>query len=142
MALIYKTGLIICCLILATEVGSRSIFNDSKWFFKYFFGFGIFLVCILVCAIRVVQSSESCKSEWIKWSAVYFDFLQRMHTLWHTLIFCPISLSHFQKSTVIQTCLYTSHRVPKYDNIVLNDFEETCQSEKCVSKSSLYVQRV
>ena len=36
MALIYKTGLIICCLILATEVGSRSIFNDGKWFFKYF----------------------------------------------------------------------------------------------------------
>ena len=32
MALMYKTGLIICCFLIATEVGSRSIFdNDGKW---------------------------------------------------------------------------------------------------------------
>ena len=32
MALMSKTGLIICCFLIATEVGSRSIFdNDGKW---------------------------------------------------------------------------------------------------------------
>ena len=74
MALINKTGLIICCFLIATEVGSRSIFdNDGKWFFELILVLvQPFLVCILVCAIEVVQSSESCKLVWIKWSAVYF----------------------------------------------------------------------
>ena len=41
MALMYKTGLIICCFLIATEVGSRSIFdNDGKCFFLINFGFG------------------------------------------------------------------------------------------------------
>ena len=72
MALMYKTGLIICCFLIATEVGSRSIFdNDGKWVLIWFL-VQPFLVCILVCAIEVVQSSESCKLVWIKWSAVYF----------------------------------------------------------------------
>ena len=69
MALMYKTGLIICCFLIATEVGSRSIFdNDGKWVLIWFL-VQPFLVCILVCAIEVVQS---CKLVWIKWSAVYF----------------------------------------------------------------------
>ena len=44
MALMYKTGLIICCFLIATEVGSRSIFdNDGKWiFFNLVFGTTIF----------------------------------------------------------------------------------------------------
>ena len=91
MALMYKTGLIICCFLIATEVGSRSIFdNDGKWVLIWFL-VQPFLVCILVCAIGVVQS---CKLVWIKWSAVYFKL--KGCTLWQTVIFVHlVFLSNF-----------------------------------------------